>query len=255
MQKFDDTIRNFTSISLDEINSSAGLLNRFDVKFVFSKNKLSDILSQLSEQYFMLEINEVRKSGYYTSYYDTIDNYFYKSHHNRKKDRYKIRVRQYIDTNDCFLEIKHKINKGKTLKRRIRHIAGDSFSNDTIKFIEDILPVSYENLQFKMNTKFSRITLKNKSKAERLTIDFDLSFSNDKQRIELPEVVIAEVKKEGYSNNYIFFHIAKNNKILQNNFSKYCVGSVLLNKSLKYNNFKPLLLTINKISDVNIISL
>ena len=46
---------------------------------------------------------------YSTLYFDTNDKILYKHHHNKKGNRHKIRMRKYIDSNICFLEIKKRI--------------------------------------------------------------------------------------------------------------------------------------------------
>ena len=93
---------------------------------------------------------------------------------------------------------------------------------------------------------FTRLTLVSRTSQERLTIDLNLSFESTSKK-ELNYLVIAEVKREGNSPSE-FIKIIKDKHIRQGSMSKYCIGSVLLQKKLKYNNFKPQLLAINKLS-------
>ena len=68
---------NFDPISLKEMDGVA-LMNRTDVKFVFSKEKLPQFLEQLMEHYYVLDVNGNRISRYESLYFDTqkFDLYF-----------------------------------------------------------------------------------------------------------------------------------------------------------------------------------
>ena len=108
----------FEPISLSEMDS-VKLMNRSDTKFVFSNQTLLQTLPKLQGYYRVLEIENIRLSSYQSLYYDTEDFQFYHQHHNGKTNRNKVRYREYIDSGISFLEIKHKNNKGKTIKKRI----------------------------------------------------------------------------------------------------------------------------------------
>ena len=73
----------------------------------------------LARQYEVLEIDNKRFFKYQNLYFDTDDFFFYHQHHNRNLSRYKVRFRRYVDTNQCYFEVKHKNNKRKTLKSRL----------------------------------------------------------------------------------------------------------------------------------------
>ena len=87
---------------------SVKLLNRTDTKFIFNRIALNNILRQVTNDYQILSINEKKIASYRTLYFDTDDFMFYYNHHNRKENRYKVRMRKYVDSDLCFLEIKNK---------------------------------------------------------------------------------------------------------------------------------------------------
>ena len=62
------------------------------------------------------------------------------------------------------------------------------------------------------------------------------------------DLVIAEVKREGNAPS-AFIKLIKEEHIRPTGMSKYCIGSVLLDETIKYNNFKPHLLAINKLTN------
>ena len=98
---------------------SVKLMNRIDTKYTVPMSILPSILEAAKEDYFAQEIDGKRIATYDTMYYDTEDMDMYIRHHDRQLVRQKIRVRQYVDSNLTFLEIKRKNNKGRTKKKRI----------------------------------------------------------------------------------------------------------------------------------------
>ena len=240
------SLNQFKPISLEDINE-VSLMNRVDVKFVFSKNKLIQILSKLSKFYHVLTINNTQIQEYSSLYYDTIDRLFFLQHHNNRVNRHKIRFRKYVDSGLTFLEIKLKNNKGKTIKNRMR--VDDIpmlLSSDQKEYIKEsigkelvLTPQHWIN--------FRRITFVNKSYTERLTIDLDLNFSNKSIHGSFENVIIAEIKKERSSQSSKFTYIAKKYHILPTKLSKYCMSTIDLNPSVKHNRFKKKVLLINKI--------
>ena len=235
------------SISLKEMDKVA-LMNRTDTKFIFNVSTLVDILSQLKPHYSVLEIKGKRTANYRTLYFDTENKDLFTKHQNGKKNRYKIRIRKYIDSNLCFLEVKFKSNKSRTIKKRIKIADFETeLSSVSKEFIKSNSSLDPETLVLSLWNDFTRLTLVSKTSQERLTIDLDLGFESDAKK-ELNHLVIAEVKREGNAPSE-FIKIIKEKHIRPGSMSKYCVGSVLLNDSIKYNNFKPQILAINKLTN------
>ncbi len=95
---------------------------------------------------------------------------------------------------------------------------------------------------------FNRITLVNKDKTERLTIDQGLRFHNLSTNAwsDLSKIIIIELKQDGNCCSHAK-EILSSLRIHPNRISKYCIGSVLTNPELKNNRFKRKLTLINKI--------
>ena len=128
---------------------SVKLLNRTDTKFIFNKDLFDSILSKIKNDYQILTINNNKTASYRTLYFDTDQFKFYNDHHNKRGNRYKVRIRKYLDSDLCFLEIKNK-RKGRTIKTRTS-IADfeDSLSTSSIEFIKEIIP-EFEPLETKI---------------------------------------------------------------------------------------------------------
>lgn len=242
-----DILTQFKPISLEEMDS-VKLLNRTDTKYVLSQEQLIDILQDISTDYSILEINNTRLNSYKTLYFDTPDRLFYLNHHNAKPNRYKVRMRKYVDSGLCFLEVKYK-SKGRTDKKR-KTIKDFKFELSSKKN-EMIAKIFNEKLELEPTlwNSFSRITLVNNKEKERLTLDLNLSFESFDytRKKDLHFLAIAEVKQENINRNSIFVKKAKEMGIRSSSMSKYCIGMALLNKDLKSNKFKSKLLFIDKI--------
>ena len=154
-------LSSFDKISLDEMNG-VSLMKRVDTKFILTESQLLKVFSKIRKEYKVLEIDNERLMQYSTLYFDTQNKKCFKEHHNGKLNRYKIRMRKYLVSDICFLEVKKKNNLGITNKTR-RQIKDFEtiLSSDSKEFIynsqiNDLLlePALYNN--------FNRITLVNK---------------------------------------------------------------------------------------------
>ncbi len=182
-------------ISLAEMDAHA-LMNRVDTKYVLGAEHLRELLESVERAYRVLSVETVRLFAYRTLYFDTRDYECYLQHHNGKLNRRKFRIRQYQSSGACFLEVKTKNNKGRTVKQRIpidRFEESLSLSSQT--FIESVTGTLPE-LTPQLWISFSRITLVNRLQPERVTLDLDLDFSAGDARRNLSDIMIAEVKQE-----------------------------------------------------------
>jgi hypothetical protein len=242
-------LNRLTAISLEEMDK-VKLMNRIDTKYVLSSGILMRILTEIANDYFILEIDNIRLFPYNSLYFDTAENEMYKAHHNGKMNRYKIRIREYISSNLFFLEVKRKVKGIRTLKNRIVvDSMADILSEEQKDFIIKYTPFNPEELQSKHSTKFHRITLVNKLFNERVTIDTSLEFGNPKlnNSLHLDQLCIIELKRAGNTLNSKLSHTLKHYGILPSGMSKYCLGRALTEKDIKSNNFKRKILTLNKI--------
>ena len=239
-------ISDFAPISLKEMDG-VKLMSRMDTKFVFQLSKLPSLLLQLQPFYNILTINSKVIHDYKSLYYDTEERKFYIDHHNSRVNRNKIRFREYVGSGLTFLEIKRKNNKGKTIKKRMKVDAiTKELSKEHKKYIKKIIGKKLE-VNAKQWINFSRITLVHKTQKERLTIDINLTFENEKLSGDLKQIIIAEVKQEKMSRSSDFMKIAKEISILPIRLSKYCMTTLQLNPNVKQNRFKEKLLFINKL--------
>jgi len=240
-----EIVKKFEGTSLSEMDE-VKLMNRTDTKFVIKRALFNEFLPLLKNHYKCLEILGNRINSYETLYYDHPNFQFFLDHHNGKGNRFKVRIRNYVESKLYFLEIKNKY-KGRTLKKRIKVDDFELELKEKSKgFINDVIG-QQTDLEAKLWNSFGRITLVNNVEKERLTLDLNLTFEWKDNKVVYDHLVIAELKQENVNRNSVFYSLMKQNGIGPYSISKYCVGAVSLNPTLKYNNFKDKLLLIDKL--------
>ncbi|MCR5003235.1 MAG: polyphosphate polymerase domain-containing protein [Bacteroidales bacterium] len=248
-----DTLARMQPITLEEMDSIK-LMNRIDTKFVTSRAVLEKILEDaLAIGYRVCEIDGERLMGYDSMYYDLDNLGMYIAHHNGKKTRQKVRVRQYKISGITYLEIKRKNNKGRTKKKRIQVDPSmlmnlhDGAPEDVRTFLAENSWFTVDQLTPACTTNFNRITLVNPGKTERLTIDMDLSFSNARSGITrgLDEAVIIELKQDGRLASQMK-GILLERRVHPYRVSKYCIGTALTSPGVKVGRFNQKIIYIEK---------
>lgn len=228
----------FAPITLAEMGRVA-LQDRFEVKFLFHLNQLAQFLGELQESYSVLVVEGHTLNRYQTLYFDTDDFALYYRHHMGARNRYKIRSRQYVESGYTFLEVKHKTSKRRTTKSRIPTSGLVSvLVGGPAQFLHEHCPYRTEELSPRLWNRYLRITLVNKRERERVTLDIDLSFEWRGQRVNVPALVVAEVKQPAHACPSAFIQLMRQQGIRKAGFSKYCVGVSLLYPEIKHNKFK-----------------
>ncbi len=240
-------------ITLEQM-SSIRLMNRTDTKFVTNRTTLLRLLQLVQGEYYAQEIDGRRIADYRTIYWDTPGHRFFLEHHNGRAPRQKVRVRTYMDSDVTFLEVKTKNNHARTKKKRIMVPAPDRLVEaGSDAFLQGLVGLGLADITPSVQNRFNRITLVNYGETERLTIDFGVHFHNFETDNDsgTGELVIIELKRDGNVFSPVL-DILRRLRVKPSGFSKYCIGSLLTNPSLKRNMFKEKMVRINKL--VNTIS-
>jgi hypothetical protein len=231
-------LNEFNPIGLEEVNEKAALISRVDKKYVIGPHQLPAILQHLKQTHQILEINNHRVSNYRSVYFDTPDHSLYHAHHNGIAARVKLRVRDYLDSNIQFFEIKNRSNKGITNKIRTQ------FTDSTL-LAENLENAKQEFSRFigakpvteSLTVDYQRITLVSKTSVERITIDGNLHFNNGDAVASYDNRIIIEVKTEQLTHSSTD-KLLKKMGIREGSVSKYCLGLIQLLPNLKKNYFK-----------------
>lgn len=191
------TITDFDDILLEDVIEGAQMV-RIDRKYAFHVSHIPDVLKTMAPWYSVMVAAGERISLYNSAYLDTPDFLFFKRHQRGYLHRDKIRFRSYPNTETTFLEIKHKSNKGRTLKERIL-IENQSLELDDTarRFLsEGISEIDPDNLKLSAQVNYQRIQFISKDEHERFSIDFDIHAHLDEKSVEFGPVAILEVKQD-----------------------------------------------------------
>lgn len=196
----------FDPIALDALVATAELMTRLDRKYLVPEPDVLELLSGLNPRTRVLEIDGVRGFAYDSVYFDTEDHLSYRLTAQKRRRRFKLRTRTYLDTGTAFLELKTKNGRGRTVKDRIPYRSHDRarLTLEGRAYIAGLLrghahdPALVERLQPALVSRYRRTTLLLPC-GSRATVDTDLRWgSADQQRgLGLAGHVIIETKSAG----------------------------------------------------------
>ncbi len=258
MEKHHDLsiLKEYTTISLDQLNASMSLLERIEAKYLLNLDQLDKVLAELQDKFSVLTIKDVCVFTYDNIYMDTNDYLFYKLHEQGEKQRIKVRTRHYVDSGDL-VYFEMKLREGDVL-RKFRYPCGleghGVMNKDAVRFYSALcqslsLPYAKEPISPSMQTKCKRITLCSKTSAERITIDFDIELKDlrdpNSRTIKLGNFAIMESKaksEKGYGKK-----LMKKMDIEEaSGCSKYCLGVHYFGRMKSHDKFKDTIKFINK---------
>lgn len=196
-------------ITLDELTATAALQTRVDRKYVLTAGALHAPLAALDGRTQVLEIGGLRTFGYESVYFDTpgLASYHLAAH--RRRRRFKVRTRTYLDTRSCWLEVKTRGTRGCTVKNRVPHPRDARDRLDRGRwFVDEVLGddpsepllAGAADLAFApvLTTRYRRTTLylpgEHGRPGSRVTIDTDLTWEVPGRRLALPGTVVVETK-------------------------------------------------------------
>ncbi|MFK7917741.1 MAG: polyphosphate polymerase domain-containing protein [Ilumatobacter sp.] len=190
------------SISLTDLNEAAALQERVDRKYVLSPRQLSAMVAGLTNRLAVLEIDGLRSFEYESVYFDTSDLDSYLGAARRRRRRFKVRTRSYLDSGTAMLEVKTRGAHGKTIKQRrdhdvqLRHHLGD----DGRAFVAAATgrPELADALRPTLTSHYRRTTLVDLDDVSRVTFDVGLRCSDRiGAEVGLADAIVVETKSAG----------------------------------------------------------
>ncbi|WP_449283463.1 polyphosphate polymerase domain-containing protein [Leucobacter sp.] len=201
-------LERFAPVSLDEIVSEAALLTRVDRKYLVPRDAADAILSRTDPDVRVLEIAGRREFAYDSVYFDTADHLSYRLTAQRRRRRFKLRTRSYLDTGAAYLELKTKSGRGSTVKDRMDYDPADRarLTAEGRAYLRGLLeghghdPALVDQLHPSLVSRYRRATLLLPD-GSRATVDTQLRWSDGGvdggRAIALPGHVIIESKSPG----------------------------------------------------------
>lgn len=239
-------LQRFASIGLDELNSKAAMLTRLDNKYIATLDVVNKALAQWQSLYDVLQINNQRIFTYETCYFDDAQLSSYYDHHRGRRQRLKVRTRNYLDSQQCFLEIKLKDIRGVTIKKRMPYAPAQhgSITPQAQQFISSVQTEKYNkqlltDFNPTLHMRYQRITFVAKEGSERLTLDTNLVFFKDGKSYPLPPHLFIVETKSANANGKADAILRKLHQHPSNKCSKYCLGLCVTEQVDKRNKFLP----------------
>ncbi|MFC7876646.1 VTC domain-containing protein [Isoptericola sp. NPDC057391] len=128
-------------VGLAELDATAALQTRVDRKYVLTPAEVAALLATLAAHGpRVLEIDGDRSFTYASTYYDTADLLTFRLAARRRRRRFKVRTRTYVDTgNATFLEVKTRAARGVTVKERRPWELATPLAGEGLDFVDDRL--------------------------------------------------------------------------------------------------------------------
>ena len=189
-------VRDLPSVGLAELTERAGLLTRHDRKYVLRTGELDRLLPALVRDAQVLDIDGIRLFRYASVYFDTPELTSFRLTALRRRHRFKIRTRTYVDSGTCWLEVKTEGRRGGTVKTRLPYAASDDRDVTPGRwFVEQSLPTPPGALEAVLTTAYRRCTLLLPGSCSRVTIDVGPSWADlTGDRLDLPGLAVVETK-------------------------------------------------------------
>ena len=235
-------LHDLASIGLDELNASAALQERVDVKYIVTLAQLETLLEQLAPTCRALEIDGVRAFAYRTTYYDSDDLLMFREHVQRRRRRFKCRKRTYVDSGRSLFEVKLKGTRGQTVKHAIASSTADELGADELAFLHLHLRQACgreldEPLRPVLTATCRRLTIAVPELGQRLTCDVDLDFGGGRLADGLAIVESKSARGRAAVDRVLLSMGARPVK----SCSKYLLGTALTRDGVRDNDLRPLL--------------
>lgn len=237
-------IGNCETVDLEETNRLARMLVRTDSKYLVNFDQFQSLTNDIGDLYYVLEIDGINQFSYSSCYYD--DHFgCYFEHHQARRQRVKVRTREYVDSGLKFFEIKLKGRRGVTSKHRVNceKIVMPEIRGDHLEMLNSLYVGQYRKpmgfaLKPALVVAYKRCTLVSRQGGERVTVDYGLTFDSlctDSDPVQLDNnfIIIETKSKDGRGSTDLSLKrmgIRKARKC-----SKYCIG-VNLTGAVKKNN-------------------
>ena len=216
--------------NLEAIRDLDDLQERYESKYVVTVATAADMVDALDPSWRVLEVAGRRSTAYHSSYFDDENFGLFRDHVKGRRLRYKVRTRQYENDPAEMLEIKLKLGRGATDKRRVTRTGSISTELTTAerRWVSDMVFDAYGRrlegpLAFALGLGYTRRTMFNPATGERLTIDTDLvAEAEGASTAPVGEAVVIEVKGVHWYGPTV--RLLQRRSVRTLTFSKYCAA-------------------------------
>lgn len=242
-----ESLRELASVNLEQLNETASLLTRVDRKYLAMPGRHGGLWEHLVDQVLgplggqVLEINGGREFTYRTIYFDTPDNASFRGAAHRRRRRFKVRLRHYLDTGEARLEVKIRGRRGTTVKEQLAVDVTDTLNDEDRAFIDERLRAAHirgidvNELHQSLTTQYRRSTILLPDHDTRLTLDSDLGWTSPNGRnLGTGGLLVIETKTPVHAPDPVDRALWASS-CRPVSFSKYATGRVLMDPTLPSN--------------------
>lgn len=253
-----ESFESLPTVSLAEVNRTARLLTRVDTKYLLDLNDTAHAAALGDMLGFLVGKGAARlsfdggglASRYRSIYLDTPQDHSFLGAATGAPNRFKVRLREYVDTGDAFMEVKTRLGS-ETVKRRV-HFSDPDGQEDLLArtrrvsaFVRDevLAAGGLENedqvrtLRKTLEVNYSRMTLLLPDDEARVTVDTDLIASllgerrnvAKRQTLGYRGVVVVETKTLPGRGSAVDDYLAAR-EIHPVRFSKYATSRALTDR-------------------------
>lgn len=197
----EDPVARLVPVGLEELVERAELLTRVDRKYLVPLDDVSSLVRTLPRDAQVLEIASRRLFEYESVYFDTPDLLAYHLAAHRRRRRFKVRTRTYVDSAQCWIEVKTRGARGTTIKDRVPHLLDDRTTVDPASpFVTATLAAhgiaGAEAMSWvpTLMTRYRRATILLPDSDSRLTVDVDLLWHDGRRPLQLQGLAVVETK-------------------------------------------------------------
>lgn len=242
MHDIDRIVAAQPTINLEELLEVAALLNRTDRKYIVTAAQLEALIAALAGDIRVLLVDGMRTFRYESMYFDTPDRDSYRAAAHRRRRRFKVRTRSYLDSEQTYLEVKVRDARRRTVKLRRPYPFADrallnAEARDFVSevFAEHAIPTELVgSLMPTLHTEFRRTTVLVPSAGCRMTVDTDLTVSHpDGASRTIADLIVLETKSDAQDRRVdrLLWRMGVRPKSV----SKFAIGSALLDADLPNN--------------------
>ncbi|MER7167605.1 polyphosphate polymerase domain-containing protein [Micromonospora sp. NPDC000207] len=188
-------------VGLTELVERAALHTRIDRKYVVAVADLPYLLGRLPSDTRVLDIDGERSFRYESVYFDTPWLVSYHRAAYRRRRRFKVRTRTYLDSDRCWLEVKVSGARGNVTKHRLPYRPQDRTTVrpgrdfvDHALLREALHPSAGSPLDPVLVTGYRRVTLLLPAPLSRITIDTGLTWHDFTHTLRTPDLAVVETK-------------------------------------------------------------
>ncbi|MGW3243177.1 polyphosphate polymerase domain-containing protein [Streptomyces sp. NPDC001070] len=188
--------------TLAEVDAAAALQHRTDRKYLIPLDRARAFVDRLADTHRVLDLDGRRTTTYLSMYFDTPQLGAWRAHVQRRRHRWKIRTRLYVEDGLCRVEVKTKDGRGATVKHALP-AAEQSYGrldDRAAEFVDDVLrrsavPVAAADLAPAAEIRYVRAALADLHHGTRITLDGALTCHQDHSTAALdPDTILVETK-------------------------------------------------------------